>query len=200
LPTEQNNQNHNQKGRFQMHKLRNNLIALAAIAVLGTIGFLMNARKAAAQGPPDGVAIKIINPLPVPVRNVRDAIEPFQASASCQGSSGENGCGAFIFNVPVGKRAVIQYFSGFASVDVGQMLDPQVSTIQGASAQDHFVPVTAPAFVNGPTGITSWGQQVRLYADSETTIQAGASRSAMTGSFLIKFTISGYLVDVSSTR
>jgi hypothetical protein len=42
-------------------------MAVAAIAVLAVIGSVMNSRQAAAQGPPNGLAVNIVNPLPVPV-------------------------------------------------------------------------------------------------------------------------------------
>jgi hypothetical protein len=50
-----------------MHTLRSKLIALTTLAVLAVIGAVMNSRQAAAQGPPDGLAVRIVNPLPVPV-------------------------------------------------------------------------------------------------------------------------------------
>jgi hypothetical protein len=50
-----------------MQTLRNKVIASAAVVILAAVGFLMNSHQAAAQGPPDGLAVKIVNPLPVPV-------------------------------------------------------------------------------------------------------------------------------------
>src|SRR5215831_20547904 len=51
-----------------MQTLRNKLIAFAALVVLAAVGSLMNSHQAAAQqGPPTGLAVNIVNPLPVPV-------------------------------------------------------------------------------------------------------------------------------------
>ena len=51
-----------------MITLRNKLIALAAAGVLVSAGIVTNSRPAVAQqGPPDGLAVRIVNPLPVPV-------------------------------------------------------------------------------------------------------------------------------------
>ena len=41
-----------------MYKLRNKLVAIAALGILAAVGALMNSRQAAAQGPPDGLAVR----------------------------------------------------------------------------------------------------------------------------------------------
>lgn len=51
----------------KMTTLRNKLIALAAVGILGMVGSLMNSRQAAAQGPSNGLAVRIVEPLPLPV-------------------------------------------------------------------------------------------------------------------------------------
>jgi hypothetical protein len=48
-------------------QLKNRLIGTGVLAVLGATGMLMNSHRAAAQGPPDGLAVRIVNPVPVPV-------------------------------------------------------------------------------------------------------------------------------------
>jgi hypothetical protein len=49
-----------------MNRFKNHLIVAAVFALLAVIGTIMNSHQAAAQ-PPDGLAVKIVNPLPVPV-------------------------------------------------------------------------------------------------------------------------------------
>jgi len=49
-----------------MQTLRNKLIAIAVLAILAVVGSLMYSLKAIAQGPPDGLAVRIVQPLPVP--------------------------------------------------------------------------------------------------------------------------------------
>jgi hypothetical protein len=58
-----------------------------------------------------GASVQVNNTVtdPVRVRNVNDAIQPFQAEKTC---SGTPGCLVQIVSVPAGKRAVIEYFSG----------------------------------------------------------------------------------------
>jgi hypothetical protein len=50
-----------------MNRFKNHLIVAAALSLLAAIGTFMNSNQAAAQGPPDGLAVKIVNPVPVPV-------------------------------------------------------------------------------------------------------------------------------------
>jgi hypothetical protein len=49
-------------------RLRNHLIVAAVFLLLTVIGTIINSSKVAAQqGPPDGLAVRIVNPVPVPV-------------------------------------------------------------------------------------------------------------------------------------
>ena len=50
-----------------MKKLPNGLIAGGLLVVLAVIGIEMNPSQVAAQGPSDGLAVRIVNPLPVPI-------------------------------------------------------------------------------------------------------------------------------------
>jgi hypothetical protein len=222
-----------------MQTRRNKVIAFAAIVILAAVGFLINSHQAAAQGPPSGLAVNIVNPLPVPisgsltstvtgtvslapgttvglasgasvhlnntvtdpvrVRNVNDAIQPFQASTQC--STTADGCSGQI-SVPAGKRAVIEYFSGSASITggAGQIVFPEITTTIGGAAVDNLVPATSPTVSFEAFGIIQWGQQVRLYSDSGATVLVHAFRSGIgMGAATFTFGITGYLVDVPFT-
>ena len=52
-----------------MKRFKNHLIAAAVLSMLAIIGTIMNSHQAAAQppGPPGGLAVNIVNPVPVPV-------------------------------------------------------------------------------------------------------------------------------------
>src|SRR5215831_13045509 len=52
-----------------MKRFKNHLIASAVLSMLAIIGTIMNSHQAAAQppGPPGGLAVNIVNPVPVPV-------------------------------------------------------------------------------------------------------------------------------------
>jgi hypothetical protein len=208
-----------------MSTLRNKLILLAAVAILTVVGSLMNSRKANAQG--GGPVVTIGAPLPVPVtgsvtstvtgtvglasgasvsvnntvtdpvrvRNVNDAVQPFQGAGACTvPAHAATICHQNIFFVPTGKRAVIEYFSGQANnISVGQV-NPLITTTVGSFEVNHSLPVT-PAQSPFP----SWGQQVRLYADSGTYIKGFASIDLQSADILVTFSVSGYLVDVPFT-
>jgi hypothetical protein len=51
----------------KMNRFKNHLIVAAVFALLWGIGTIMNSHQAAAQGPPGGMSVNIVNPLPVPV-------------------------------------------------------------------------------------------------------------------------------------
>ena len=171
-----------------MNRYKNPLITAAVLSVLAVIGTIMNSRQASADD--GGPKVTIVSPIPLPVRvdnevsdpvrvrNVNDAIQPFQVHGSCNGTVF---CEAFdIFKVPVGKRAVIEYFAGIASIGTGQ------------------VPLTSPPAIPNliqPGNNTTWVQQVRLYSD----VSISALGSASSGPVIFNFIVSGYLVDVPFT-
>jgi hypothetical protein len=155
-----------------------------------------------------GASVRVNNTVTDPVRvsNVNDAIQPFQASNFCSGTAGTGGCAVTIFTVPAGKRAVVEYYNGsanFANVAAaGQVFLVDLRTTVAGQAHTHYLPPTPPAVSNltGPGAGTSWGQQVRLYADSGTTILGDGLPSITASPFNLTFNISGYLVDVPLTR
>jgi hypothetical protein len=112
-----------------MNRYKNQLIAAAVLSVLAVIGTIMNSRQASAQdgGPPvtivspiplpvtgsisssvtgtvslaSGASVRVDNTVsdPVRVRNVNDAIQPFQAEHDCVIPAGKPGgsCSVTIF-------------------------------------------------------------------------------------------------------
>jgi|SRR5579871_3105815 len=139
-----------------------------------------------------GTGVRINNAAsdPVQVREVNDAMQPFQATASC--SSTVSHCDLTLYNVPAGKRAVIEYFSGEGTVGQGQVAWSSLTTrIAGTPDTEHHAPLTAPAL----GFIASWGQQVRMYSDPGSSVGAAALASGP-GPVNFSFSISGYLVDV----
>ena len=64
----------------------------AAFVALAVIGTIMNSRQVAAQGPSDGLAVRIVNPLPVPVTGastVSGTVEAKQSGAWIVGLTGQ---------------------------------------------------------------------------------------------------------------
>jgi hypothetical protein len=50
-----------------MKRFKNHLIVATVLSLLAIAGTIMNSHQAKAQGPPGGLAVNIVNPLPVPV-------------------------------------------------------------------------------------------------------------------------------------
>jgi hypothetical protein len=149
------------------------------------------------------VPVKVNNTVtdPVRVRNVNDAIQPFQAAATCSATGGTTGaCSANIFTVPTGKRAVIEYFSGTGLINtapLGQVFSVSLTTeISGVMQQNAVPNITINGTAGGGKG--AWGQQVRLYADPGPIIVANADDNELQSS-IVGFGINGYLVDVPFT-
>ena len=190
-----------------MNRYKNHLIAAGVLSVLAIIGTIMNSHQSvlqAAGGPtvtidPDQLPLPVhVNNTvtdPVRVRNVNDAVQPFQGTGVCTvPARSATVCFQNLFFVPTGKRAVIEYFSGNANnISVGQV-NFAITTTLGGFEVHHFLPVT-------PTQIAfpSWGQQLRLYADSGSVIKGSASIDLQSADILVGFSVSGYLVDVPFT-
>jgi hypothetical protein len=117
---------------------------------------------------------------------------PFQEKLHADIPSGQF-AGHDEFVVPAGHRLVIEQVTAVTSLTPpGEVVVPffQVTTMVGGVLTDHFIPVT-PAVSQFFVGC----QQVRLYADPETTVTFTALRNtAIAGSGLTAGSISGYLI------
>lgn len=157
--------------------------------------------------------------------SVRDADNPARQTpilgegttynAAHQGgcSSTEDGCNKALFQVPTGKRLVIEYASMNACLTAGETATMEISVVSSANCQVgsecgvdrlYYTTMSAPAIAtdaatNCPgtgSGTTSVGQSVRIYADAGQVIVVGAHRNkGETGSGGYLFGLSGYMVD-----
>src|SRR5258706_16343933 len=97
-------------------KLKNHPIVTLAFAGLAVIGALMSSSTAIAQGQGQGAGpVRIVNPLPLPVRDVDNAArQPLQAELCTQAPIGGPNCGTkpSSFAVPAEPRPVIEYAPG----------------------------------------------------------------------------------------
>ena len=186
-----------------MHELRNKMIALGAVVALGAIGILTNPTKAIGQppGPPGGgVAVNLVNPLPVPVRTVNASFEPVFVSGSCSSTSATAGCFAPLYTVPVGKRLVVEYFSVSARLPAGDTA--RFSLAGNTVGREHFLPLLPPAAADAEAGfsaLTSGGQVVRMYFEPLDAVRGTAIRfgSVGFGPDSFQFKITGYLMNVT---
>jgi hypothetical protein len=138
-------------------------------------------------GSPLGVASPLL------VRDLDNpARQPINAGTECNLLEG---CTAFIFTVPSGKRLVIEYVSIDADMPVGQVTLFSIETTAGGKQLIHRLPQTPPAVKFGGEGRANMGQQVRLYADPGTRVVVNGIRNELVGGWVYNFTLSGYLVD-----
>lgn len=143
------------------------------------------------------------NPVPVNVQNqvgTKSAdnpdFQPFDTSHS--NSTGNSDQLTFSFDVPAGKRLVIEFVTAYASVPPGQniwFLTVQTTTPDGATA--HYIPVVAQGADVGGNSRFSAAQQTKMFAEAGTDhVGVAIARNSSTGSMSAGCSISGHLIDV----
>lgn len=147
--------------------------------------------------------------------SVRDADNPALSPAVVNGSLGQgcnltaDECVANLYQVPNGKRLVVEYLSATACLPVGQTV--QIG-IANSSSESVITPIPSgtvfltmsPAAIAGESGFvcdgngtTSVGQSVRFYVDAGNYLVGFAQRNkGDVGSGSVLFWVSGYLVNV----
>jgi hypothetical protein len=133
---------------------------------------------------------------PVPVRNVNDALSPFQQRLLFNIDPGSTQGQADI-NVPAGKRLVIEHISARAQGPVGQKFFGSILLHSGPGAElaVHFVVFNFQGTFGGIDEYTA-STPLRAYADvSFPSSSCSVTRSDLTGFALVDLSISGYLVD-----
>jgi hypothetical protein len=175
-----------------------------ALAVLG-LCVLAGPRQAQSQGNgrglPPGPDVRVINtpanPVPVvgqvtvqttePLAVTDVPRQPFQTSLFAA---------PFRFEVPAGKRLVIEHVSGHLITDGGAHW-VSVSTTAGGTFTAHLFPLTNAGLAgNGIDTVFPFAQETRLYADPGSTVFASFSTRAFDPEVFRYLAISGYLVDV----
>ena len=192
-----------------MDKLKNALIALVGLAVLGGGIIAITTASGQGQGGPLGKDVNVVNTPTVLAQqggtwdvgitgtaNVRDLDEPsrqpYQRTGALDFAAGQV-ITTTQFTVPSNKRLVIEYVS--AQIIVSEAIFRfSVKTSAGDSQATHFfVPMALP----NATGLHIVSQQTRLYAGPGTTVIIEARRindfdlDAWSG----QTAFSGYLVD-----
>jgi hypothetical protein len=140
---------------------------------------------------------------PVPVKEQNNpAFQPFQWNSSGVIATGSDRVD-FVFQVPAGKRLVIEQISGQADVvsSLGTVPRLLVGTVGAFGNASAWVPMT---YVGNDPGLSPsvYGiQQLRMYADVGTKVGVEVQRSVDSGgsySGHVNFSVAvtGYLVDV----
>jgi hypothetical protein len=187
-------------------RFRNHLIVAAGFGVLAVIGTITNSSKVVAQqGPPNGLAVNIVNPVPVPVTgslNITGSTKVEGTVASTQSGAwsvgitnpviindasqpfqvqggcvavNAAGCGANLVTVPSGKRAVIEYVSVESFLPAGNALTGVLTLTLAGTTVDHFIRSSEPTAIARAISI---GQELHLYADPGSIIQINVGNGA----------------------
>jgi len=148
---------------------------------------------AAAAPAPKGVTIVNDENQPVPVYEVINK-QPFQWGETVDFDPTQLG-GSVSFTVPAGNRLVIEYVSGNAGIDIGDLVAFSVWTTVNRVFTRHEITPTAV----GPAGGFAKGyianQSLVLYADPETVVTVYAG-DTLGGRAAMHASISGYLVPI----
>lgn len=182
-------------------------IALAAV-VIGTIGgaFAQGNNQPSGQAGGTGTSNVVVTNTaaqPVPVKNLDNpAKQPFQWHNSGVVATGSDRAD-FTFQVPAGKRLVIEQLSGEASVVSSSGTVPRflIASFAGGAVASGYAPATYVGNDLGMAPAVYANQQLRMYADPGTTVSVEVQRSTdNVGGYSghVNFTVSvtGYLVDI----
>ena len=170
------------------------VVCTALVLIASTIG----PNPVAAQGPPGPIAVRIVDPLPLPVADAGSPIRsPFQATLCL--ASGTFSCQELpaILTVPGDVRLVIEFVSFQCGVAGDTATPPRVTavalttTVATSRVRHFFVPVTTQA---GNTSSDSLGSQsTKLYADPGTAVRLEFSTVASNRGSCVA-SISGYTI------
>jgi hypothetical protein len=121
---------------------------------------------------------------------------PFQTSVDLNlpvGAGGQNAS----FQVPAGKRLVIEYVSGEAFMPTGQKcLFSIFTSLAGQSTPTRHLLETVSFGKFGAPDYFRTAQVVRLYADPGTGVMLRADRDLTTGTATARMSLSGKLIAV----
>src|SRR5689334_21123367 len=102
--------------------MKNHVIVAALFVALGAVGVLMNSRQAAAQGPADGLAVRIVNPVPVPTTGSSTITGNVAVTQSGVWNVGITGQPLNIRNIDEPGRAPYQEMASSPGISCGTVL------------------------------------------------------------------------------
>jgi len=191
-------------------KLRNHLFTALAFTGLAVVGALMSSNTAIADGP-TSVPVRIVSPVPLPVRDVDNAArQPFQAALCTQHATPpESYCGGkpSSYAVPADRRLVIEYASGRCprsgfTLSTGQDWAASLQTTAGGTEARHLLHPVPGISIGSPQLQSEMGlngfdvtQLTRIYADPGSLVVLDFEDLGGLGSAIsCDITISGYTV------
>lgn len=132
---------------------------------------------------------------PVPVRLVGAQSTPWAKQKLMAIPDGAIGVDEVLFEVPIGKRLVIEHVDAFLILPEGQggVAVNVTSQVEGESVQFSFPLVQTAGF--GGVDRFAVAQQTKLYAEAESSVTIELVRNDITAVGNGRVTLSGYLVD-----
>lgn len=166
----------------------------------------------AAQPKTDTVTVinTTANPVPVTVQNPETgtlsvknadnpAFQPYQVQESVGVTSPNGYYKTASFDVPAGKRLVIELVTIKAAVDPGERITEarvEVTKAGGGVLSHHLTP-TALGVSPGGGETFAVTQPLRLYCEAGTgALKIQTERTSTSGAYLTLFSVSGYLIDL----
>jgi hypothetical protein len=147
---------------------------------------------------PAAQSVTITNPQtqPIPISDAQNQpfgilLNPVLTDGSGRGTAG--------FTVPSGQRLIIEFIGGNVCLPVGQKAIFDVDVVVGTAEVGYVLPAIAEGTFNlfggGPCDNFAVTQQVRIYAEPNSTVTVGVVRSDSTGSTFAGVGVSGHLVN-----
>ena len=125
-----------------------------------------------------------------------EARQPVQFKLELDGTDGSPSLGANAYQVPAGKRLVIEQVTGRVGIPSPQIIEASiVLTAGGLSNAQHFLRFDPPLPLNGDSEYYTT-LPVRFYADPGTFVGLRVARYPTTGNWAVLITVSGYLVNL----
>jgi hypothetical protein len=183
---------------LKVERRRNMRLLKQAVGVLGTVVVMVVIATVVMPKTTHAIVstlVTVVNTSANPVPTFpTEALNHFNVTSGCS-FAGSFACDVNpIYNVPVGKTAVVEYVSGFCNTEAGT----GIALLRLDTVPDN----TSGFFVAGPSislngtnniNITSWAQSQRFYISSNSTVKfsATATLGSKIGYCLVD--ISGYL-------
>ena len=162
----------------------------------------------AANGPPPVTVVQPVNVIvtnpdtaPAQVQDVNNpAFQPYQADEAVGVLTPNGAYKIATFAVPAGKRLVIELVTAYVVLEGGQNVsDVELAVTKPGglvTVRHHLTPSRIGPAAGTATGIAySVCQPLRVYSEGGKSVELKIERSGATGTFLSRFSISGYLVD-----
>ena len=185
-------------------------IIMVLVAVTLVSGFMLapmaQAQENLAEPDPPGRLVELAAPLPLPVTgsvnvsNLPPAREPVQFYFSHYCPTNGLGCGyVTMYTVPSDKRLVIEYVSfRISQLTDPDVLAPSIQTSVGGTLVPHTLGISSDVVTGlggGSDGTVVFAENVKLYADPDTNVQAGFTRTIGVSDYgyFMSISVSGYL-------